>query len=259
MLDSLNKYIVINIMNQNIYIIFYGNEPYESKKKRLLEKLKNVIDWFDDVFSCGPDDLNEEFKNNKLIGNVFNSQGRGAGWWTWKPQIIYQKLNEIKENDILIYMDAGCSVNTSGEKRFKEYINMLNNSDYGILNFQLTQPETKWTNNATFDYHNVDLNSDIALSNQLLSGLIIIKKNSHSLDIIQKWRKVVLDDPYLFSNHYNKKRDGFRDHRHDQSNFSLICKKYGSITIPDETYFAPGGGFNLPIAQKSPFWAKRQK
>ena len=29
---------------------------------------------------------------------------------------------------------------------------------------------------------------------------------------------------------------GFIDHRHDQSLFSLLRKKYGTISIPDETY-----------------------
>jgi len=247
-------------MNQKIHLVVYSDKHFIGKANHFLS-LKNKINWFDEIYFCGPDDLNEEFKNNKLIGNVFNSEGRGAGWWSWKPQIIYQKLNEIKENDILIYMDAGCSVNTSAEKRFKEYINMLNNSDYGILNFQLLHPEIKWTNSATFDYHNVDFNSDIALSNQIMATVIIIKKNSHSLNIIQKWRKVVFDDPYLFSNHYNKKNsvNGFKDHRHDQSNFSILCKKNGSITIEDETYFGPRGNFTSQIAQKFPFWATRTR
>lgn len=268
MLDSLNKYIVIYIMNQKIHLVVYGDKHYGGKTNHFLS-LKNKVDWFDEISFCGPDDLSEEFKNNKLIQNVFNSQGRGGGWWTWKPQIIYQKLNEIKENDILIYLDAGCSVNTSGGNRFKEYIDMLNNSDYGILNFHLMHPQIKWTNGATFDYHNIDFNSDNALSNQILSGIIVIKKNSHSLNIIEKWRKVVFDDPYLFSNHYNKKKsnaNGFIDHRHDQSNFSLLCKKYGSITIPDETYFGPhktyhgpSGGFGGQTAQKFPFWATRTR
>ena len=49
-------------MQQKIYLILYGNEPYESKKKNFLA-LKNKINWFDDIFCYGPDDLNDEFKN----------------------------------------------------------------------------------------------------------------------------------------------------------------------------------------------------
>lgn len=247
-------------MKQNIYLILYGNEPYEGKKKNFLA-LKNKINWFDDIFCCGPDDLSNEFKNNKSIQPVFNGQTRGGGWWTWKPQIIYQKLNEINDNDILIYIDAGCSLNVNAEKRFKEYIELINNSKYGILSFITTQPLLKWTNSATFDYHNIDYKSEIALSNIIMATVIIIKKNTHSLDIIQKWRKVVFDDPNLFTNYYNKmnKTSGFKDHRHDQSNFSILCKKYGSIVLDDETFFSKeGGGFKLPIAQKYPFWATRK-
>ena len=139
---------------------------------------------------------------------------------------------------------------------------MINNSKYGILNFITTHQAIKWTNSATFDYHNIDYNSEAVLSNQSMTTLIIIKKNAHSLDIIQKWRKVVFDDPKLFSNHYNKinKTNGFIDHRHDQSHFSILCKKYGGLALKDETFFSKEGGwFKLPIAQKYPFWATRKR
>ena len=37
-------------------------------------------------------------------------QPRGGGYWIWKSHII-KKINEINDNDILIYLDAGCSIN----------------------------------------------------------------------------------------------------------------------------------------------------
>lgn len=34
-------------------------------------------------------------------------QGRGAGYWLWKPYIILEKLRQVGPNDIVIYNDAG--------------------------------------------------------------------------------------------------------------------------------------------------------
>lgn len=37
-----------------------------------------------------------------------------AGYGIWKPYIVNQKLSEIYDNDILVYLDAGCSINIRG-------------------------------------------------------------------------------------------------------------------------------------------------
>ena len=63
---------------------------------------------------------------------------RGGGYWIWKPYIISKMLEQINENDILVYIDAGCHINITKEskQRFNEYINMINNSKCGLLRFQ---------------------------------------------------------------------------------------------------------------------------
>ena len=37
-------------------------------------------------------------------------QSRGAGYWLWKPYIIYNNLCRLTEGDILIYTDAGVEI-----------------------------------------------------------------------------------------------------------------------------------------------------
>ena len=43
---------------------------------------------------------------------------RGGGYWIWKLDIIKQAFSKIKENDIIVYLDSGCTLNKSGKKRF---------------------------------------------------------------------------------------------------------------------------------------------
>jgi hypothetical protein len=35
---------------------------------------------------------------------------RGAGYWLWKPYIIYRELYGARDGDIIIYTDAGVNV-----------------------------------------------------------------------------------------------------------------------------------------------------
>ena len=58
---------------------------------------------------------------------------------------------------------------------------------------------------------------------------IIIRKCKKSMFQINKWWKIAINRPDLFSDKPSKERSNykqFKDHRHDQSIFSLIGKKF---------------------------------
>jgi hypothetical protein len=240
-----------------IHFITYGDNKYAKTKKRLCDEA-NSVGWFDTITAYGQDDLDLDFQNKFKDILILP---RGSGYWIWKPYIIRKHLEKIKENDILIYLDSGCSINPSGIDRFKEYIEMLNNSDSGCISFQLDSNmlkcyEKQWTNKEIFDYFNVEINGDIAKSSQILATVIILKKNKNSINIVDLWLKTVHDKPILFTDDYNNNNKGrceYIENRHDQSVFSIIRKLYGSILLPEETYFIFGSEYSL----KFPFWATR--
>ena len=120
--------------NQNIHFISYGDENFVKSKKRIYNEALNT-NWFDSVTIYGPNNLDDTFKNN--FSNILEMKRLG-GYAIWKPYIIKKKLNEISENDILVYADCGCTINIKGSRRFFDYINMLNDSDSGIISFQNT-------------------------------------------------------------------------------------------------------------------------
>ena len=169
-----------------------------------------------------------------------------------------KKLNEINDGDILIYLDAGCTINKKGKKRFDEYIEMLNNTEEGIISFQMPHKEKIWTTKEIFNYFKININSDIANSGQILDGILIMKKNKHLIKLNELWLKAVYDNSLLFTDFYNKKNQKpyFKDNRHEQSVFSVIRKMNNPILLKDETWFMPFGN------EKSlmyPFWATRKK
>ena len=75
---------------------------------------------FTSIQSYSPDDLSLTFKEKHK--DILH-KSRGGGYWIWRPKIILDREN--MEWDYLVYLDAGCTINKQGKKRFYEYIEQL--------------------------------------------------------------------------------------------------------------------------------------
>lgn len=212
---------------QKIHFITYGDDKVNCKT-RIIPEAEN-FGIFDSIKFYEPKDISEEFYNKHK--NVLE-QKRGGGYWIWKYDIILQKLNEINDNDILVYIDCGCTINKDGKDKFYEYINMLNESPYGIISFQTDNIERIWTTKELFKFLDIDLESDIAKSGQYVGGILIMKKSEHLLNILNKCIEIIDKDNNLITDLYNTNQEHyFKENRHDQSILSLVRKKNNSIVI----------------------------
>ena len=248
---------------RKIHFITYANDKFKDAKKRIVNEA-NSFGEFSSVKGFGPEDLPAEFKTK--FNNVL-SQPRGAGFWAWRPHILKETLNKMNTGEFLVYLDAGCKLNPLGKKRFHEYIDQLDESEYGFLSFAMSggtgpgslEPERNYSVKEVFKYFSVDMESDFAKSGQYLGGVLILQKNEHAIKTVELFLKALEDDPLIFSDHYNTKQQEsyFRDNRHDQSVSSLIRKIHGSVVIDgDESWMQPfGKGESL----KYPFWATRTR
>jgi hypothetical protein len=236
-----------------IHLITYSNHNYSNSKRRLCVEANNT-GWFDTVTAYGPADLDDEFKTK--FKDIL-SKPRGGGYWIWKCHIIKKKLDEIDDDDILIYLDAGCSINPAGKIRFNEYIDMLNNSDGGVISFQMSHIEKIWTTKEIFTYFGLEPDGEIANGGQVQATINIMKKNPNSIKCVNLWNETLYNEPLLFTDHYNKNQEYyFKDNRHDQSIFSVIRKMHNPILLNDETYLVQ---FGCKESLKYPFWATRKK
>jgi hypothetical protein len=235
-------------MTQNVHLITYSNELYEKSKKRLLNEARNT-NWFDSICGYSPKDLTDDFKIT--FGNILNYR-QGAGFWSWKMHIILQELRKMRPNDILIYMDAGCSINPRAEKRFREYINLLNDSTESMISFQMKHSEKSYTTQELADVLDYPLNDE----GQYMATIMIMKNIEKTHTIFNKCIEVLRKDPYLITNQYNNKQNElFLENRHDQSILSLMRKKLGSFVLPDETWYKSFENEGLKV----PFWATRRR
>ena len=63
---------------------------------------------FDKIIQLNDNDISEYIEKHS---NFIRTHRAGFGFWIWKPKIIYDTLNKMKEGDILVYCDAGMYVN----------------------------------------------------------------------------------------------------------------------------------------------------
>lgn len=226
-----------SLSKQKIYFITYGTKNFRIAKSHLISVAKES-GLFEKVIGFNQNSLSNEFINK--YKNILTSP-RGAGYWIWKHEIINSVLENINEGDLVVYSDSGSSFNYFAKNRFNEYIDMLNESNYGNFRIECESihKENDWTTAELFNYFDINFDSDIAKDTQLEATHMIFKKNEHTENYINEYKKLLNFDPYLITDKYNLdgQIDSFKENRHDQSIFSLLSKIYGGVTIKNETHF----------------------
>ena len=235
-----------------LHFLTYADIRFHKAKERLLNEARNFGE-FDVITGLGPEDLSGKIL--ELIEPIKNS--RGGGYYLWKPYIILEYMKEkMDRGDVLVFLDAGCTLNPVAKDRFRWYIQSMMASGAESVVFQLKHMEYKYTVEELFQHLGVPPESDIRTSCQYISGIQIIKKGPISMKVFEKAVYDVAFKNYkLYTDDYNQrqKNSEFIENRHDQSVLSVLHKQIGScIVIPDETYIP-----ELDDKYKYPFWATR--
>lgn len=213
-----------------IYEITYANKKYERALK--LNLLSAKLHGADRVIGYSERDIDKEYiEKNKHIW----IRERGGGYWIWKPYIILKTLDLIGEDDVLLYCDAG-TVFVNSIRLLKS---TMDAQQVDIMPFQLLAPEKQWTKRDAFILMECD-SPEYTETSQILSGYILMRKNervkklfSEFLEYAQDERIITDNDNVLGQPNY----EGFNENRHDQTIFSLLCKKYGLKTFRDPSQY----------------------
>lgn len=220
-----------------LFFFSFANENYRSSLHRLKEQAK-LFNVFHEIITYNENDLRNITEFWNVHHGWINSNKRGYGYWIWKSYLTKYVMETLMEDDdILVYCDAGCNMNIHGKTRLLEYIDIVKISDYGILSFSLKHLEKSWTKMDLF--HHLNATEDVYMnSEQILSGIYIIRKCQHTIYLVDLWYETscnyhLLDD----SRSISKNDESFQEHRHDQSILSLILKIYGTEILEDETFY----------------------
>jgi len=227
-----------------------GSKNYHEAVERLSKQISR-FELFDKII-C----LNEEYLQNdnefwSQHSNFIQDNKIGYGFWIWKPYIILQQLEKMKEGDILLYLDCGCEANFHAKEKMREFLEIVKTKNILLTTSEL--PEKEWTKRDLL----VQLDCDkefIVNSDQYQGGIILISKNDAIVNIIKEWYKLCCNYDYInnsVSTIENYKE--FKNHRNDQSILSILCKKKGFLNNNDidPTWFGKSPRFykikNVPI------------
>jgi hypothetical protein len=231
-------------MTKRVFITF-GTREYHNSLHRIVKQAKDM-EYFTDIRAFTDADLRADPDFWKQHGNFIESNRRGYGYWLWKPYLIKKVLSSLNTDDILVYADAGCELNPRGVPRLREYEEIVRDSHYGMISFQLEFKERQYTKRLVIESLEGDRDA-----HQCMATVQIMRKTEHSLNIVNMCYTISSDHKYINDERSHNEDPAFVDHRHDQSIYSVLVNKYGSIKLKDETYFANWtDGVSYPILAK---------
>ena len=214
------------------YFITFGHQQhFIDAGKRLTEQAKqlNVFDHHafymeNDLMRIPPfwDAHGEYVRTNRMYG-----------FFIWKPYIVLDMLEKMNNGDVLWYADSGCEIDTETDEEglarvkneFLDFIALAIKDEKIIASY--CNVEKKMCKMDLIAELGLQDNMDYMNSLQIQSTSFVLVKSPVVMTVIREWCRLssnyhLLDDsPSIIPNF-----DGFDGHRHDQSIFSLLVKKY---------------------------------
>lgn len=206
------------------FITFGGGGPhFYDAGNRLINQVQN-LNIFDETQFYTDEYLKSDTEFWEQHGDFINANPRGYGYWLWKPYIVKKNLEKMQEGDILLYLDCGCEIDIRKKNELEKQIENVKTEKYIGSS---THNESEWTKIDLF--HILDMVEDKYLhSPQRQGGILLFLVCDKIIQMVNKW--------YSYACYYPNINDSpssypnicyFQEHRHDQSIFSLLSKKYG--------------------------------
>ena len=210
------------------FLTFGSHNNHKEAGQRLLGQAKS-LELFDNLDLYTGDCLKKDKDFWDRHGTFIENNKRGYGYWLWKSYLINKTMNKLKNGDIILYCDSGCEILKSEKRYLLEYIEEV--KKYKILAHVL------YVTNE-YGFSKMDLILKLGMTNynevyfcQIEAGVILLEVNDLTRKLIKEWYDICSDYHYIDdSPSINKNVFFFYEHRHDQSVFSLLIKKYKLFT-----------------------------
>lgn len=161
----------------------FTSTGYEAARDRIVEEVK-ASGYFDAIQTYNEMELTPEL----LASPTFQIK-KGLGHYSWKPDVIWQTLNRVNDRDIVVYLDAGCSVYDS--KEWVKFFNYL--EKYDVLAFRLHQRNYEWTRRSVFEHFSTVIKSNWKENFQMGANALIVKKSAAGLAFVGQWRDYMIN------------------------------------------------------------------
>lgn len=219
------------------FITFGSHDNYVDAMIRLYKQAKK-LNIFNKISAYSGDYLKNDIDFWKKHKDFIENNKTGYGYWLWKPYIIKKEMEKMNDGDILLYIDCGCELydkekswlNKCIEYVKKDLIIGTYSSYYIGRNKTIIGKfycyEKEWTKMDLV--MKLNMNNDKYLeSPQHQAGVIMFYICNQTRKLVNEWYDLGCDYCNIDNSpSINKNLDVFKEHRHDQSIFSLLTKKY---------------------------------
>jgi hypothetical protein len=209
---------------------------------------------YTDVFGASERDLAADFRQR--FKDYLTPEYRGFGYYAWKPQIVLQTLESLQDGDQVHWIDSGCHLNPAGSQRLQELFAMTAEAPSGIQGFECLPPngslvykerqfpdqgEYKWTKGDLLDRLAVRDRPEITTTQQLGATTFFVRKCPASMDFMRHWIRVFSEDFSMIDDRPSlaPNLEGFIEHRHDQSIYSILGKLLPISTLSVFEFWFP--------------------
>ena len=230
------------------HFITFGNEPWHRSVDKLCAEARE-LGIFDVVQEYTEFDLSEEDRA------YAESNPRGYGFWRWKPTICLKHYESIEDGDVVLYADAGCVFNSPAKQRLLDYKSMA--LQHNLVTFQMTHIEKMWTKRELLQEIGCESRLDVLNSGQIEGTAFVFAKTPFTGQFLRTWDFLSRKNPVLINDEITiPQLSEFREHRHDQSIFSLLAKLTNVKILGWETWCWSDHESEY---SQNPIWEKRRK
>jgi len=200
-----------------------GERNYYEAADRIVSQAQN-INLFDTVRGFTDRDLKDDVDFWPRHSEFMELNKRGYGCWLWKPYIIKKTMDTLRDGDVLMYLDAGCEVVHHKYDTLKMHLEVGAKED--LILRSLHGDENTHTKMDLFIKMGM-FDNKYVYDYQYQGGAIIIYVCDKTRAFVNEWYDIcceysnIDDSPSVHPN-----LECFVEHRHDQSVFSLLTKKY---------------------------------
>ena len=213
---------------RKVFLTFAAGTHFDTRY--IVEDVRR-LNLFDSLYGLKRKDLGEAFWERH--GAFVRAHPRGFGFWVWKPFIIQRCLRAMRDDDILVYSDAGAIVMPEDgvRARLEQHFQDIQQWPVGLGGAFATGYVSPIHCKAdVFAALGVQGENDRAVP-QYEGGRIICRKHPAAMRIIDLWARLAWARHYhLFddSPSHLPNDSGFKEHRHDQAIFSILMHRYGA-------------------------------
>lgn len=208
----------------NIHLITYADKNYRWAAKLLFSEARSSH-LFNHLHCYTPCEI-KDFLSDKWIAK----KKRGAGYWIWKPYIALLELEKMGDGDILVYVDAGCSIKNTDS--WRKYLDILHDKDAIFMHFDTKVdygfiPTVRcWTKKKAIDFFTLPNRDNSWVDKpQFISGCFLLKKSPATVRFIKEWSDFMNSHQELVCDTTDGEEiqdSAFVEHRHDQAILSLL-------------------------------------